>query len=169
MIETRLHGQPHEIIERAVLFRSFLEYCIYPATADIRNSNKNQHNRHRHRHRRRRRDRDRDDGSSSGVCSDAILADKLRQVDQLHVGITDPWLLKLIRALLMWNPDDRISAADALQHAYFTQPYRCDVCAEEYPTRGEWEYHIKHIHNIKQMYTRQIQATTTKSDGIDTT
>lgn len=44
--------------------------------------------------------------------------------DALDLGFPDPWGLDLLWRLLRWDPMERISVSDALEHAYFAGPYR---------------------------------------------
>jgi len=43
----------------------------------------------------------------------------VRERDELGMGMPSRWAVKLLRRLLKWNPEDRISAERALMHAYF--------------------------------------------------
>jgi hypothetical protein len=47
----------------------------------------------------------------------------LRRRDPLGLGMPDEWAVKLLRRLLRWNAEERITAQRALQHAFF-QPDR---------------------------------------------
>ncbi|CAI7924902.1 unnamed protein product, partial [Closterium sp. NIES-54] len=52
-------------------------------------------------------------------CSEASIASQLKLRDPLKKGLPSIWALRLLRRLLQWYPGDRITAREALQHAYF--------------------------------------------------
>jgi len=88
----------------------------------------------------------------------------IKRWDPLAIGITDIMAAKLIMRLLTWNPEHRITAARALQHAYFHQPYnvfvvvwllayicinmqcRCEICGSEWEFEEELHAH-EHAHH----------------------
>ncbi|CAM9501869.1 unnamed protein product [Ectocarpus fasciculatus] len=57
-------------------------------------------------------------------CTLAELGRAVHTRDALDIGFPDQWGLDLLWRLLRWDPMSRISASDALEHAYFVGPYR---------------------------------------------
>ena len=60
-----------------------------------------------------------DDGAEEW-CDLGVFQEVIRRKDPLGLGFDDLNGLRLLRRLLAWDPRARISAADALKHAYFT-------------------------------------------------
>jgi serine/threonine protein kinase len=59
-------------------------------------------------------------GALARQCSEESFLNQLRARDPLKgEAAIDIWGLRLLRRLLQWNPEERISAQEALQHAYF--------------------------------------------------
>ncbi|CAM9227026.1 unnamed protein product [Ectocarpus sp. 4 AP-2014] len=56
-------------------------------------------------------------------CTLADLGGAVHTRDALDIGFPDQWGLDLLWRLLRWDPMSRISASDALEHAYFVGPY----------------------------------------------
>ncbi|CAI5705775.1 unnamed protein product [Peronospora effusa] len=65
--------------------------------------------------------------------------------DPLKRGLEDPWGLDLMWRLLQWNPSDRLSAKEALQHAYFQGAYVCKESARRFATHGELVLHERYL------------------------
>lgn len=57
-------------------------------------------------------------------CTLAELGKAVHTRDALDVGFPDQWGLDLLWRLLRWDPMERISVSEALEHAYFSGPYR---------------------------------------------
>lgn len=59
-------------------------------------------------------------GALARQCSEESFLNQLRARDPLGgEAAIDIWGLRLLRRLLQWNPEERITAQEALQHAYF--------------------------------------------------
>jgi len=82
--------------------------------------------------------RSRASGKTGGQCrEDPLKRLSLaisRRDTQLGIGFSDRWGLDLIRRLLAFDPGGRISAIDALSHAYFVGPYISTVDGSEHAT-----------------------------------
>ncbi|CAH0482341.1 unnamed protein product [Peronospora belbahrii] len=65
--------------------------------------------------------------------------------DPLKRGLEDSWGLDLMWRLLQWNPSERISAEEALQHAYFQGAYVCNESARPFATHGELLLHERYL------------------------
>ncbi|KAJ8524853.1 hypothetical protein ON010_g16262 [Phytophthora cinnamomi] len=61
--------------------------------------------------------------------------------DPLKRGLEDTWGLDLMWRLLQWHPSERISAEDALQHAYFRGPYVCKESGRRFATHQDLLLH----------------------------
>lgn len=57
-------------------------------------------------------------------CTLAELGKAVHTRDALDLGFPDQWGLDLLWRLLRWDPTERISVSEALEHAYFAGPYR---------------------------------------------
>lgn len=57
-------------------------------------------------------------------CTLAELGKAVHTRDALDLGFPDQWGVDLLWRLLRWDPMERISVSDALEHAYFAGPYR---------------------------------------------
>jgi hypothetical protein len=51
-----------------------------------------------------------------------MVQEALRRRDPLGLGMPGEWAVKLLRRLLRWNAEERITAQRALQHAFFRPP-----------------------------------------------
>lgn len=123
-IEARLGPKvDSEVKQKAILFRAFVEYCIYDAMPK----------------------KDDDIIRALAVkqeCNETHFLKMVVQHDPVHLGPPDIWFVRLIRRLLQWDPARRISAEDALTHAFFVGPYVCPVCGEEFELQADLESHL---------------------------
>nr|CCA27345.1 protein phosphatase 1Llike protein putative [Albugo laibachii Nc14] len=65
--------------------------------------------------------------------------------DPFHKGFQDPWGLDLIWKLLQWDPKQRISAKEALRHAFFVGPYICNETGRAFATKKELSVHLSYL------------------------
>ncbi|OLQ09826.1 Protein phosphatase 2C-like 1 [Symbiodinium microadriaticum] len=57
--------------------------------------------------------------AGSGECSDVEFAERLRRQDAAGVGLPSSAGRDLLRRLLRWSPNERLSAKEALKHPWF--------------------------------------------------
>ncbi|OWZ10984.1 Serine/threonine protein kinase [Phytophthora megakarya] len=65
--------------------------------------------------------------------------------DPLKRGLEDSWGLDLMWRLLQWHPSERISAKEALQHAYFKGAYVCKESGRQFATQQELLLHERYL------------------------
>ncbi|RLN20798.1 hypothetical protein BBJ28_00024765, partial [Nothophytophthora sp. Chile5] len=65
--------------------------------------------------------------------------------DPLRRGLEDAWGLDLMWRLLQWHPAQRISAEQALQHAFFHGAYVCQESGRRFATRQELRLHERYL------------------------
>lgn len=80
------------------------------------------------------------DGCSFGRFNESVVAR-----DPLHTGLANAWTLDLLWKLLQWHPAQRIAAADALEHAFFTGAYTCAASGRSFATRQELALHEAYL------------------------
>lgn len=80
------------------------------------------------------------DGCSFGRFNLTVVAR-----DPLHKGLEDPFGLDLLWKLLQWHPSQRISAAHALEHAFFKGAYVCPTSGRRFATRQELAVHEAYL------------------------
>ncbi|KAI5680221.1 hypothetical protein M9H77_01448 [Catharanthus roseus] len=56
-------------------------------------------------------------------CSEEFFSHQIKKKDPLKIGFPNVWALRLVRELLNWDPEDRLSVDDALQHPYFSTTF----------------------------------------------
>ncbi|WOK99236.1 hypothetical protein Cni_G07948 [Canna indica] len=56
-------------------------------------------------------------------CSEESFSIQVKARDPLKLGFHDVWALRLVRQLLVWHPEDRLSVDEALHHPYFQPHY----------------------------------------------
>ncbi|XP_078430968.1 putative inactive protein kinase At3g63330 isoform X2 [Wolffia australiana] len=107
MLDQHLEGWGDSMKELAYKLRSLMEMCIL-----IPGLPSQQH------HDERRRQ----EGVSwpaSWKCTEESFASLVKNRDPLKLGFPNIWALRLVRQLLAWHPEERISIDEALQHPYF--------------------------------------------------
>ncbi|XVF32510.1 hypothetical protein REPUB_Repub17cG0089000 [Reevesia pubescens] len=104
LLDHHLEGWNEGLKELAYKLRSFMELCIL-----ITGSFSKHHFTQNH------------GGISpaSWKCSEEFFSHQIRSRDPLKLGFPNVWALRLVRDLLLWDPDDRLSVDDALRHPYF--------------------------------------------------
>ena len=66
-----------------------------------------------------------------------LSQEALRRRDPLGLGMPGVWAVKLLRRLLRWNAEERITAQRALQHAFFRLPVPGSASAGDEAGGGE--------------------------------
>ncbi|KAH7577592.1 hypothetical protein JRO89_XS01G0271400 [Xanthoceras sorbifolium] len=108
LLDQRLEGWNDDLKDLAYKFRSLMELCILiPGSSS-------KHKRATYQ------------GGfllASWKCSEEFFSQQIKSRDPLKIGFPNVWALRLVRQLLLWDPEDRLSVDDALQHPYF-QPFK---------------------------------------------
>lgn len=110
LLDRQLEGWNESLKELAYKLRSFMELCILiPGSSS------------KHHHVAGTKDRD---GASpaSWKCSEEFFSQQIKNKDPLKLGFPNVQAMRLVRQLLLWDPDDRLSVDDALRHPYFQPP-----------------------------------------------
>nr|AIG56423.1 secreted protein [Achlya hypogyna] len=118
-------SRSEEAKRKSYLLQVFTEFCIYEPPSLVR-----YHNEYALVH---------------SDCNFGTFNQTLQARDPLGRGFQDAWGLNLLYKLLQWDPAKRISAADALQHAYFRGPYVCGETGRAFATRAELEVHEAYL------------------------
>ncbi|KAK1266282.1 putative inactive protein kinase [Acorus gramineus] len=56
---------------------------------------------------------------ASWKCSEEFFSNQIKSRDPLGLGFPNIWALRLVRQLLFWHPEDRLSVDEAMRHPYF--------------------------------------------------
>ncbi|XP_050236552.1 uncharacterized protein LOC126686518 isoform X2 [Mercurialis annua] len=107
LLDPHIGGWSENLKELAYKLRSFMELCILiPGSSSKREYTTGQ------------------GGASpaSWKCSEDFFSQQIKSRDPLKLGFPNVWALRLVRQLLLWNPEDRLSVDDALRHPYFQPP-----------------------------------------------
>jgi serine/threonine protein kinase len=107
IIETRLGATAsQQLKDKAVLLRAMIDMCIYQPTTYTTSSSSSSYSH--------------DDTAVMDIqCTDEDFNAALKRIDPTGIGIDNPVLLNLVRRLLSWKAEDRITAHAALLHPYF--------------------------------------------------
>ncbi|KAM4087429.1 hypothetical protein ACJW30_10G176900 [Castanea mollissima] len=109
LLDQHVQGWNEDLKELAYKLRSFMELCIL-----ISGSSSKQHH-----------SMDQAGVSpASWKCSEEFFSHQIKNRDPLKLGFPNIWALRLVRHLLLWDPEDRLSIDDALRHPYFQPPPR---------------------------------------------
>ncbi|KAI7737817.1 hypothetical protein M8C21_028753 [Ambrosia artemisiifolia] len=108
LLDQHLEGWNEGLKELAYKLRSFMELCILLPGSSPKHLYTWGHS-----------------GKSSGSpaswkCSEEFFASQIKSRDPLKIGFPNVWALRLVRQLLVWDPEDRLTVDDALRHPYFT-------------------------------------------------
>ncbi|PON94973.1 Protein phosphatase [Trema orientale] len=107
LLDQHLEGWNEGLKELAYKLRSFMELCILvPGDFSKAHGTMNRVG----------------VSPASWKCSEEFLSYQIKSRDPLKIGFPNVWLLRLVRDLLLWDPEDRLTVDDALQHPYFKPP-----------------------------------------------
>lgn len=108
LLDQHLKGWNDNLKELAYKLRALMEMCILiPGVSPKLHQNGGTNSK----------------SSSSPVpwkCSEEYFSYLIRSRDPLKLGFPNIWALRLVRDLLQWDPEGRLSVDDALRHPYFT-------------------------------------------------
>ncbi len=108
LVDQRMRRSSAAVREQAYLFRAMVELCIYPPLPLDGHKSRD---------------------LVSIKCSDDQVQRILQQRDELGLAFPNLWAVKLLRRLLRWNAEARITADRALKHAFFREDGRGYPCA----------------------------------------
>ncbi|XP_071717678.1 uncharacterized protein [Rutidosis leptorrhynchoides] len=108
LLDQHLEGWNEGLKELAYKLRSFMELCILLPGSSSKHLSWGRN------------------GKSLGSpaswrCSEEFFSSQIKGRDPLKIGFPNVWALRLVRQLLVWDPEDRLTIEDALRHPYFTQ------------------------------------------------
>ncbi|KAJ9566900.1 hypothetical protein OSB04_002866 [Centaurea solstitialis] len=112
LLDQHLEGWNEGLKALAYKLRSFMELCILlPGSSS--------------KHFRSWSSNGKSSGSpASWKCSEEFFSSQIKSRDPLRIGFPNVWALRLVRQLLVWDPEDRFTVDDALRHPYFSQRTR---------------------------------------------
>lgn len=116
VLEHVLRDLPPEVRGEATRLAALADYCIYTPVGPM--------------------------SAAWPTCTAASLAEAVRRRDDFGFGLgDDAYAADLLSRLLRFHPEDRIAAAEALQHAYFVGPHVSDVDGSLHATAAERAAH----------------------------
>ncbi|XP_031287144.1 uncharacterized protein LOC116145851 isoform X3 [Pistacia vera] len=104
LLDRHLEGWNDELKELAYKLRSFMELCILIPGNSLKHMRSTNQGRL---------------SPASWKCSEEFFSQQIKSRDPLKLGFPNVWAMRLVRQLLLWDPEDRMSVDDALQHPYF--------------------------------------------------
>ncbi|ONH93503.1 hypothetical protein PRUPE_8G235000 [Prunus persica] len=109
LLDRHIKGWNEGLKELAYKLRSFMELCILIPGSFLRHH---------------RTASQAGASPASWKCSEEFFSHQIKSRDPLKLGFPNVWALRLVRQLLLWDPEERLSVDDALQHPYFQPPPR---------------------------------------------
>ncbi|KAK9282121.1 hypothetical protein L1049_005033 [Liquidambar formosana] len=110
LLDQHLEGWNEGLKELAYKLRSFMELCILiPGSSSKHHRVGGTNNRGGF-------------SPASWKCSEEFFSHQIKSRDPLKLGFPNVWAMRLVRQLLIWDPEDRLSVDDALRHPYFQPP-----------------------------------------------
>mmetsp|Transcript_16048 Transcript_16048/g.31699 ORF Transcript_16048/g.31699 Transcript_16048/m.31699 type:complete len:338 (-) Transcript_16048:159-1172(-) len=122
MISHRMHASSAEAIEQACLLRAMVELRIFPPEGGGERAK---------------------EGVAEKEDDETVVDNEIRGRDELGLGMPNIWAVRLLRRMLRWVPDERISAKRALDHAYFRKDGKGFPCAGDGNVEHEFEDECK--------------------------
>ncbi|XP_068492749.1 probable inactive protein kinase At3g63330 isoform X5 [Phaseolus vulgaris] len=114
LLDQHLEGWNEGVKELAYKLRSFMELCILiPGISRSSSFSKKYHTVNQV-----------GVSPASWKCSEEFFSRQIKNRDPLKIGFSNILALRLVRRLLHWDPEDRPSIDEALQHPYFQHPRR---------------------------------------------
>ncbi|KAI7992388.1 putative protein phosphatase 2C 51 [Camellia lanceoleosa] len=107
LLDQHLEGWNDGLKELAHKLRSFMELCILIPGSSSKN------------HRISGTKAGAASSPASWKCSEEYFSQQIKSRDPLKIGFPNVWALRLVRQLLVWDPDERLGVDEALQHPYF--------------------------------------------------
>ena len=103
IIDNKLRDAPEQLRQNAYMLRALIDMCVYTSSSSSVNSHHQQS----------------ENAISIAECNDSHFAAYVRKLDITGQGFDDVRLLRLVRSMLQWKPEDRITSAAALESEYF--------------------------------------------------
>eukprot|EP00250_Pteridium_aquilinum_P003956 c14216_g1_i1 orf=1160-2065(+) len=109
LLDRHLEGWGSSALNTAYMLRALMEMCIlYPGKSGHHRPAANMDNLN----------------LASWTCTEENLMLQIKERDPLGIGLEDVLALRLLRQLLQWHPEDRITVEEALRHPYFDSSIR---------------------------------------------
>ncbi|KAL4558741.1 hypothetical protein LXL04_036943 [Taraxacum kok-saghyz] len=104
LLNQHLEGWNEGLKELAYKLRAFMELCILLPGSSSKGK--------------------RSGSPASWKCSEEFFSSQIKSRDPLGIGFSDVGALRLVRQLLVWDPEDRLTVDEALRHPYFSNHTR---------------------------------------------
>ncbi|KAL9227537.1 hypothetical protein vseg_003215 [Gypsophila vaccaria] len=108
LLDKLLEGWNEDLKDLAYRLRSFMEMCILVPGLSTKPHPKSDTHDHVK------------DSLASWKCSEEFFSNLIKDRDPLKLGFPNVLAMRLVRQLLRWDPDDRLTVDEALQHPYFS-------------------------------------------------